>query len=642
MTRNQRIIAAVIGAVFVALLGAAALSTPDASGTIARGVSVDGIAVGGMAPQAATNALNAHEDALAALPVVVRADGNEFVASPEQLGFSFDIESAVSAAGAIGRDSGVLGRAFRWLKSFASDTDLDLVASLDPSAVSATLDEWDIELAGRADSNATINVENGTLVATYETPSPALVRAGLSERLLEVVLNSDRPAISVDTALANRGVPDAEVDRALENARALLAGPITLTNTEPPSTLALSVADLTGALRSVVDNTTMSITLDVATLEPKFEALRSDFASTFKNAELIIDDDDSVSILPGETGLRVDSAGIVAAALAASKTGSRTGTLPVTADAAPDVTVADLEALRIEHLVSSFTTYHDCCQNRVVNIQLMADTVNGTIVMPGDTFSINDLVGRRTEEKGYLPAGTIVDGEIVDTIGGGVSQFATTTYNAVFWGGYTDVTHRPHSIYFSRYPEGIEATLDFPNIDLAFRNDTDGAVYIKTEHTTTSITVKLFASNGGRTVEGDQRDGSTNLAVTSDGDTAVAYQVTGSVSGRFNFTSPDTIYEADTEIEPGTSNTKQSGRDGWSVTITRTITYPDTTQDTQEWVARYRSRPLILEVHPCEIPDGESGFTGEPCPTTTTTTTTSTSLPDDSSTTTSSSATTTP
>ncbi len=421
---------------------------------------------------------------------------------------------------------------------------------------------------------------------------------------------------------------DAEVDRALALAQQLVNGPITLTIADPPATLRLSSGELLDAFTAVIEGPAITPTLDPAALTTRFDELREAFSATFKNAEILVSDDDVVTIVPGETGLRVDDERIVQALIDASTTAGRSGVLPVVADAAPDITVADLEALNINHAVSAFTTYHDCCQNRVINIHLMADTITGTIVMPGETFSVNDTVGQRTEEKGYLPAGTIVNGEIEDTLGGGVSQFATTMYNAIFWGGYTDVTHKPHSIYFSRYPEGIEATLDYPSIDLAFRNDTVGAVYIKVDYTDTALTVKLLGDNGGRTIAGEQRSGSTNITITEEGDPATSVTVTGSVSERYGFTTPDTVYQANAELEPGTTETIQSGRDGWSVTIIRVITSPDGTEDTQEWVARYRSQPNIIEVHPCEIPTGFEGYTGQPCPTTTTS-----SVPDSSTTT---------
>ena len=150
--------------------------------------------------------------------------------------------------------------------------------------------------------------------------------------------------------------------------------------------------------------------------------------------------------------------------------------------------------------VSEFTTFHPCCQPRVTNIQRMADLVDGVIVLPGEEFSLNEHVGLRTEENGFVEAPMILRGEFVPSVGGGVSQFATTLFNAIFYGGYEDVYHQPHSYYFSRYPEAREATVSFPNPELIFRNDTAAAVLIRTEYTDESITVKFFGDNEGRQV----------------------------------------------------------------------------------------------------------------------------------------------
>ncbi|MCL1588271.1 MAG: cell wall-binding repeat-containing protein, partial [Actinomycetia bacterium] len=156
--------------------------------------------------------------------------------------------------------------------------------------------------------------------------------------------------------------------------------------------------------------------------------------------------------------------------------------------------------------LSSFTTYHPCCANRVTNIQLIADTIDDTTVLPGRTFSVNGATGQRTEAKGYKRAGAIVGGKIVCcdspvNVGGGTSQYTTTLYNAVFYAGLEDVFHRPHSIYFTRYPKGIEATLNWTSPDLKFRNDTEWPVMINSHHTGTSITVELWGWSDGRTVK---------------------------------------------------------------------------------------------------------------------------------------------
>jgi len=148
--------------------------------------------------------------------------------------------------------------------------------------------------------------------------------------------------------------------------------------------------------------------------------------------------------------------------------------------------------------LASFTTYYNACTNcRVTNIQLIGDTVDDAIVQPGEVFSINGYVGQRTEAKGYVEAGAIIGGKLVSSghpanIGGGTSQFATTLYNAVFFAGLEDISHRPHSVWFSRYPMGREATLSWTSPDVKFRNTTPWPVRIDVSHTSTSITVAMI------------------------------------------------------------------------------------------------------------------------------------------------------
>jgi vancomycin resistance protein YoaR len=130
-----------------------------------------------------------------------------------------------------------------------------------------------------------------------------------------------------------------------------------------------------------------------------------------------------------------------------------------------------------------------------VNIKRMADTLRGTLVLPGETFSINGIVGERTYAKGYVDApGIAGSGELKNSPGGGVSQVATTTFNAMYYAGLKDVEHHPHSYYFSRYPSVIEATVAWPNLDLKFRNDSPYGVLVDTAYTNTSVTVSMWST----------------------------------------------------------------------------------------------------------------------------------------------------
>ena len=165
-----------------------------------------------------------------------------------------------------------------------------------------------------------------------------------------------------------------------------------------------------------------------------------------------------------------------------------------------------------------FTTYHDCCAARVTNIQRMADMVRGTVVLPGETFSINETVGPRTAAKGFVPAGAIAQGEHVDEIGGGVSQFATTAFNAAYFAGLDIPVYQAHSEYFSRYPLGREATMGHPNPDLQFTNNTPYGIMIWTSYTDTSLTVTLYSSphaTGEQTGISESMEGQCRIVTTT-------------------------------------------------------------------------------------------------------------------------------
>jgi len=134
----------------------------------------------------------------------------------------------------------------------------------------------------------------------------------------------------------------------------------------------------------------------------------------------------------------------------------------------------------------------------------MAETVDGTVIGPGEQFSLNGVAGERTTANGYKPAPTIGEGnKLIDTVGGGVSQFSTTAYNAAYFAGLQIDSHTPHSFYISRYPPGRESTLDFGSIDLLWTNDTNAPVVVRSSASDTSVTVSIYGGNGGRRVKAE-------------------------------------------------------------------------------------------------------------------------------------------
>src|SRR5690606_7531671 len=145
-------------------------------------------------------------------------------------------------------------------------------------------------------------------------------------------------------------------------------------------------------------------------------------------------------------------------------------------------------------------TYFPYAEYRNTNIGRAAELINGTLLEPGDTFSLNGEVGERTEENGFVAGSMLSGGKFKAELRGGVSQSATTTYNAMFFAGLEDIEHQPHTLYIDRYPAGREATVAWPTLDLKFRNNTDYGVLVQTvfkratPDSRGSLTVKMWST----------------------------------------------------------------------------------------------------------------------------------------------------
>lgn len=204
-----------------------------------------------------------------------------------------------------------------------------------------------------------------------------------------------------------------------------------------------------------------------------------------------------VTVIPGREGRRIDVEAL-ARAIARRPTSGRYR-LPVV-PVAPALTTAEAQRFRIREPVASFTTRYPCCQPRVNNIQRAARILDGTVIAPGGRFSLNEALGERTAARGFVPAPQINAGRLEDAVGGGVSQIATTVFNAGFFAGLRIVTHTPHEFWISRYPPGREATISWGGPELIFENDWPAGVLVSARATATSVTVTLYSSRLGRRV----------------------------------------------------------------------------------------------------------------------------------------------
>lgn len=605
-----------VACLLLLVLAAYGLTRLASRGEVMGRVEVAGVQIGGLDEEQALSALLAVEEAYLARPAVFSIDGKFTSIQPSEAGLEINEQAIADEALLVGRNGNVFSEFAWWITHIFDTVRVPVRGSVDDVAIEEVFDIWDSEVIALPPRPGGVTLMDGVPAPVYPEVGTGVDRAA-ARAIVETSLLALAPeATAIPTMTVVPVLTREDVDAAVDQAEAMLADPIELVGED--FEVVFTVDQLIEAFKSetITESETRIVnSFDPAVVDAYLNEVRDQVEAEPVNAYFDIEGD-SISIVEGSSGTRIDEVEAALRLANAAFTSGREGVLPFVEAAPPEVTTEDLKALNINHLVAQFTTYYDCCQDRVVNIHTIADEVDGAIVGPGETFSLNDHVGPRTAEEGYLPAGTIIAGEVEDTVGGGVSQFATTLYNAVFWGGYEDVEHKPHSYYFSRYPEGVEATLNWRSPDLKFRNNTDNGILIDTSYSDTSITVRIFGENDGRTLKGEQSDGRSRAWVDTEGGPN-ALHVKGEVSDRFALTDPpEPRYEPNPDFGVNQQEQTQTELGGWSVTVTRRILLggdEDNVVDVQEWTVRYAPRFAVFEVHPCMVPG-----TASSCPTTTT------------------------
>ncbi|GAA1611667.1 VanW family protein [Actinoplanes couchii] len=287
----------------------------------------------------------------------------------------------------------------------------------------------------------------------------------------------------------------AEVDQLVKTvAEPAVAAPLTIrsgagTVTVPPAAIAKSLvltADKTGLITPRID--AGKLRTAIAGRLAKVETAATDAKFTFSAGK--------PKIVEGKDGKGLDLAALAPSLLTAAQSGdSRTIDATLTT-AAPALGAAELEKLGVQEKVSTFTTKFPggLSSPRSQNIVTAAKHVRGALVLPGKTFSLNKFTGERGYAQGYKDAPVIVGGHLTPGVGGGVSQFTTTLFNATYYAGLKDVEHKPHSYYFDRYPSVIESTIFWPDLDFKFKNDSPHGVLIDTAWTSSTITVSVWST----------------------------------------------------------------------------------------------------------------------------------------------------
>jgi vancomycin resistance protein YoaR len=358
--------------------------------------------------------------------------------------------------------------------------------------------------------------------------------AGSGARTLSPALTHVEPTLRTPAAEA-----------AVAEARTLVDQPVALTF-KGQDVGSLSPEQLAKLVRFRVGVDSFRVGFDPQRVAKAVEPLVARWRQRAVNARFVLDGR-RVRVRPSRPGLAVDGRWVADSVAAAAGSSFNRASLRLKQIRA-DLTTREAEELGIRQRISTFTTdMGPSSSNRIHNVQLMADYIDGTIVRPGESFSFNESVGPRTPERGFREGQMIIGSLLLPAIGGGVCQTATTLFNNAFELGLPILERHNHSFYISHYPMGRDATVSWGGPDFAFKNDLKTGILIKTTYTSSTLTFSFYGSDPGRKV------------VSSTGD-------------RTNWRSPRTTYALDPYAPRGSVRTVSgSNQSGFDVTVTRKV-----------------------------------------------------------------------
>ncbi|SDQ71076.1 VanW family protein [Quadrisphaera sp. DSM 44207] len=571
--RRAVLLPTVAGAVVLGY-GGAAWALGD---QVPRSTTVAGVDVGGLQREAAARALADGLQRAGTEFLDVRVGHAEGQLDPARAGLALDAAASVDAAAGAPADPRTLWRHLVGGGDVAPVTDVDEGAlATELQALAAQVDVAPVEGAVTFDGGvATPTAPAAGLALQVEQAAGVLADGWLTAaQPLRLPATEQQPAVgqeAVDEAMASFGQP-------------ATSGPLTVV--VAGSRVELSPAAVAPALSFAAEDGRLRPQVDGELLGAAVQEADPDAFVAAKDASVEIRDGKPV-VVPAVDGERLDPGPLAEAALSAlasEEQAERTVTATV-APAEAELTTEEAGALGVVEVVSEFSTQLTPDPLRTENLQTASARVDGTLLMPGEVFSLNDALGRRTAENGYHQAPVISGGRLAMDFGGGVSQMATTLFNAVFFAGLEDVEHKPHSFYISRYPEGREATVNYGTIDMRFRNDSEHAVLMQTWVGGGQLHARFWSTK--------------------------TWDVEASKSARRNVVQPKTIVDDSEGCVP------QSPHVGFDVTVTRTFLRDGQVARTEDFSTRYVPEDSVRCVDPQEqaepapadgaAPDASSG-----------------------------------
>jgi vancomycin resistance protein YoaR len=458
------------------------------------GTRIASVDVGGMTHGAAVSKLERRFARVASRPVTFVAGGTTFRFSADQLGVVPNWRAAVGAAA---RESDGFGpvRGFRRLHTRVFGAEVFPPLAVSDDALEFALDEV-ARAVDRLPRSAAL-VRHGLKIELRRERTGERIDRGQAAHAIVHVLGSvqrEDATVVLPVVAAQPAATTADLAVAARRARIALSGPVVLRGQS--RTWRLPRWRIARLLELPRDGST-KIAFAGPAAGAYFRALgrRVDRAPVDASWDV---SETPLRVTPARPGVELDAIETARRLLRAATSRTHRVTTLAVATVKPARSTAEAQELGIKEEMGTYKTSNAGTFDRITNLRLGVEALDGTLVPPGGTFSLNQAIGQRTAARGFRRAPVIIGTKYSEEIGGGTSQVATTVFNAAWEAGVRITERNPHALYISRYPLGRDATVYWPSLDLKFLNDTKHWILVRGFPESDGIRVSLYGGEKRR------------------------------------------------------------------------------------------------------------------------------------------------
>lgn len=447
-----------------------------------NGISINGISVSGNDKDEVKEILSEKIEAKKTEDLVVKLDakteeGAEYkgVISFEQLQLNYKLDEAIEKAYNIGRDSNIFVNNFNIVKTFFAKNNIEIPYEYNEEELNKQIDTINGQIPG------------AVIESSYD----------IDEDKKELVITKGKEGLEVDPELLKQ-----EVENEIKNVESGKKEINLSTKNKEPNQINLD--KIYSEIHTEPQNA--YYTQNPFTLYPHVDGI--DFAISMEEAKKILEENKEEYIIP----------------------------LKITH---PEITTDKIGSEGFPDLLAEFSTnYNPGAKDRTTNLRLASNKINNTVVLPGETFSYNKVVGKRTTEAGYKEAPSYAGGKVVNDIGGGICQITSTLYNAVVLANLDIVSRSNHQFVPSYVKAGRDATVVYGAIDFKFKNTRKYPIKIKSTVSGGVARVQIYG-----------------MKEETEYEVKIETKITGSIPMK-------TVYEDDPTLEKGKEKVEQKGHNG--------------------------------------------------------------------------------